>query len=270
MKFKILLFTIFLLGTNVIFSQNQGRKITLKKDNKKEKSTFQKLDIEKAKYRKKYKIKEISHFNIQIKGELNSSSKKHLKCKHFFDNKGREISIEFYQTASDTTNFFNRKPLYKIGQLTSFSKFEYDKNGILIREMNYSSDGNLVKIIEEKQSLPIKNKLKLDSLKITYYSTLLDKIRFYSFIKNKFKFDKSKRVKSWIATNKSSSQKTKYFYYYEGVGFIRKEIHYNSLNNISYSVIKNYNKNGFETKSKRYLKDNILNDIIETDYVYYE
>ncbi|WP_405568117.1 hypothetical protein [Polaribacter sp. Asnod6-C07] len=270
MKFKIIFFVLYFFCLNVVFSQTQGRKITFRQDTDSEKAIFNKLDIEQAKYRAKYKIKEITHFKIQNNQQLESSDNKQVQCRHSFNKKGRLISIKFYQTDSDTTNFFYRKSSYKIGQLRSFSKFEYDTKDNLIKEKNYAGDGSLIKTIEKKKPLQFKKKLKLDSLKITYYSSLLDQIRYYSFIKNKFKRDKSKRIKTWIANSKSNHQKIKYFYFYDEVGFTRKEIHYNTLNKISYSIIKNYNNKGFETKSKRYLKHNIIDTITETEYKYYQ
>lgn len=269
MRFKIVFFVIYLLGLNVVFSQIQGKKITIRQNSDIEKAIFNKLEIEQAKYRAKYKIKEIIHYKIKHNEQLKVSTKKQVQCTHSFDKKGKLVSIKFYHTDSDTTNSFYRESSYKIGQLSGFSKLEYDTNGNLIKEKNYADDGSLLKTIEKNQPLEFKKKLKLDSLKITYYSSLLDKIRYYSFIKNKLKFDKSKRIKTWIASNKTNHQKIKYFYFYNDQGFTRKEIHYNALNKLSYAIIKNYNNKGFETKSKRYLKHNIIESITETEYKYY-
>ncbi|MCL7754359.1 hypothetical protein [Polaribacter sp. Z022] len=255
MKYKIILFTFFLLSTSVVFSQTKNRAITLIEKTDSEKAIFQKLEIEQAKYRAKYRIKEIVYYKIQSKNSLDTKPKKQLHSRHFFDEKGRLISIKF-------NNSIHKE---------------------LKRGINNSNDESLIKKTENNsgESVLIKNRLIIDAAKITYYSSLLDHIRYFSIFKNKFKLDRSKRIKKWTTYNMNNSQKIEYFYFYNRKGFSRKEIHFNSWGNtrhskksysnkISYSILKEYNIHGFEIKSRRYLNDKVLDYVTITEYKYFE
>jgi hypothetical protein len=215
MRLQIIFFLIFLLNSNIFVSQNQERKITTNNFSELELAIFNNLDQKKAKHRAKYKIKEITYFKRQRDLNKNLLSKKQIDSRKTFNEKGKLLSTEkFYAELNKISN--------KTKKIKYTTKFEYDNKGNLLRINSYSEKEKLITTRKIKSNTNKTIKLELDSLKITYYSSLFDKKRYVTSNKNKYKYDRFNRILNWKTVNKSNSTKSKFSYSYNEQNYTRK------------------------------------------------